>query len=49
MPVDGFARIAAAAVAGVVECITTVYFPCADTVIPASRNAGFPLILTSRL
>ncbi len=49
MPVDGFARIAGSCVAGVVDFITTVYFPCAETVMPASRNDGFPLRLISRL
>src|SRR5712671_244430 len=48
IPVDGFARIAVSCVAGVVDFITTVYFPCAETVIPASRKAGFPFRLISR-
>src|SRR6185437_15084750 len=49
MPVDGFARIAVSCVAGVFDFMTTVYLPLADTVMPASRNAGFPLMLIRRL
>src|SRR5438067_5140820 len=48
MPVDGFARIAVSWVAGVVDFITTVDCPCAETLMPASRRAGFPFRLISR-
>ena len=47
--VDGFARIAVSCVAGVADFMTTVYFPCAETLMPASRKAGLPFMLMSRL
>ena len=49
MPVDGFARIAGSSVSGVLACMTTVYFDGAEVLTPASRKAGFPLMLMSRL
>jgi hypothetical protein len=49
IPVEGFARIAGSAVLGVLERIRTVYGPFALTLIPPSRNEGFPLRLIRRL
>ena len=49
IPVDGFARMTGSSVSGVFECITTAYAPAALIDTPASRNAGFPFRLTSRL
>ena len=49
MPVDGFARIAGSAVSGVFERIDDRVLAGAVTVTPASRNAGLPFRLTSRL
>src|SRR5262249_1140153 len=49
MPNDGFARIAVSCVAGVADFITTVYLPLAETLMPARRGAGFPLMFISRL
>src|SRR4051794_24439698 len=49
MPVDGFARIAGSWPAAVFELITTLWRPCGLTTIPASRNAGLPLMLIRRL
>src|SRR4051794_16444644 len=49
MPVDGFARIDGSWPAGVPDFMTTPYLPFAFTVMPVSRNAGFPLMLIRRL
>src|SRR3954452_1179231 len=49
MPVDGFARIDGSWPAGVADFMTTPYLPFALTLIPASRNAGLPLMLIRRL
>ena len=46
---DGLARIDSSCVAGVFDVMTTTYLPFAFTVIPASRNAGLPLMLIRRL
>ena len=49
MPSDVFVTITGIAGFGVAECRTTLYWPVALIVAPASRNEGFPFRLINRL
>src|SRR5258707_8601014 len=49
MPSDVLATSTGIAGFGVLACMTTVYLPFADVVMPASKKDGLPFRLTRRL